>query len=235
MRQIFVQTANVSAFVNAMNDIVAAPADADKMVLVTGSAGRGKTRTAIWYAATSGALYLRAKYYWRGNFRMVLREIIWECGQKPAYRTDLMAEQVIEALRAHGKPLLIDEADYLDQGSIKTIRDIHDLSRVPVVFLGVSHIARAVLQDQAVWRRFAHNIVFRDLTPDEVPAILRQLCEVPLSDDAIDVISQNCKMMADVIRYIHHAERAWRGRTAQMPGSVVKGFKPRVLQGRGAA
>jgi hypothetical protein len=205
------------------------------MVLVTGSAGRGKTRTAIWYAASSGALYLRAKYFWRGNFRMLLREIIWECGQKPAYRTDLMADQVVEALRAGGKPVLIDEADYLDQGTIKTIRDIHDLARVPVVFLGVSHIAHAVLQDQAVWRRFAHNVGFQDLRPDEVPSILQQLCEVPVSDDAIELIAQNCKMMADLIRYIHHAERAWRGRTAQMPASVVKGFKPRVLQGRSAA
>jgi len=235
MRPVFVQTRNVGAFGRAMEALEEAHPEAPKMGLVTGSAGRGKTKTAIWYAAHRGAVYVRAKYHWRGNFRNLLREIVWECGHKPAHRSDQLFRQAVDLLRDGGRTVLIDEADYLDAGSLNTARDLHDEAGVPVVLIGVSKVTEAVLREQAVWSRVAQTVPFEDLAREEIPGILDQLCEVPLSEEAVELIAAEAKMMRDLIRYILHVEKVWRGRTQAAPGAVVRGFKARVLRGRSAA
>lgn len=235
MRSVFVQNGNVGRFIGAMNALADSANGGDKMALVTGSAGRGKTHTAIWYASCNDALYLRAEDNWGGNFRIFLRSLIWECGQKPARWTDELVRQAKDILRERRRPLIIDEADYLDRRTINTLRDLHDTVGAPIVMIGMARITRAVLSEQTVWSRITQSVQFHDLARDEIPGILEQLCEVSLSDAAVGEIAENCKMMRDLQRYILEAERKWRGRAQEMPAEAIKSFKARVLQGRKAS
>ncbi len=235
MNRVFLQTQNVHHFVTAMNALTGAHPEAPKMGVVTGVNGRGKTRTAIWYAASREALYMRAKFHWRGNYRYVLRELAFETGNKPVHRSDALYRQVVNALKQEPRAILIDEADYLDAGAVHTIRDVHDEAGVPVVLIGVSQITATVLREQAVWSRVVQNVQFSDLTRAEIPDLINQLCEVPVSEELAENVAENTSNMRDLVRYVLQIEHAWKDRKHAAPLSVAKGFKVRVLKGRAIA
>lgn len=235
MKTVFAQTHNVGQFMLALEAITESHPDAPKLALVTGQPGTGRTRTAIYYAANMGGTYLRAKNVWRGNFRNFLRALVVEHGHKPAHRADLIYNQAADLLRESGRPVIIDEADYLDRHTVHTARDLHDEVGVPFVFIGVDRIAEIFVAEQVLWSRLVQTVQFQGLQRDEVPGIMAQLCEVPVSQELVDLVSAECRMMRDLVRYVLHVEKAWRGRTHEAPASVVKGFKARVLKGRAAA
>ena len=66
IRPTFIRTKNVRNF-EALMDGLALGEDDSRLGLVYGRAGRGKSRTAQWYAANHGFVYLFVLTVWRTN------------------------------------------------------------------------------------------------------------------------------------------------------------------------
>ena len=100
IRPTFIRTKNVRNF-EALMDGLDLGEDDSRLGLVYGRAGRGKSRTAQWYAANHGYVYLFVLTVWRTNETEFLRalwpgashqgsaeaqERLFPCGDGPADR-----------------------------------------------------------------------------------------------------------------------------------------------------
>lgn len=194
MKQEFAYTKNVKRFVAAVNAIVKAPPGIDRMALVYGITGLGKTKTALWYwnqHLSQGAVYVRTKKLQNG--RWLLGEIVAEMGEDPMFRTEDRFRQAVELLIGTDRVVLLDEIDYLahDSKIVETIRDLHDICGNPWVFVGMERADRKLKRFSHLWRRFSQKIKFEPLDREDVAAVMAQICEVPIANDVPDWIMRN--------------------------------------------
>jgi len=207
MRPAFAETGNVRSFISAINKIKNYKEDIPSMALVFSDPGLGKTRTAIWYAAKEGGVYLRTKKLMSG--RWLLEELVAELGEAPMYRTSDLFRQIVEQLRAKPRPVFVDEVDYLtyDSRVIETLRDIHDITHAPLIFIGMGMADKKLMRYRHLYDRFSEIVKFMPLTRQDVQSIVTQMCEAKLSDAAIDYLcQQTAGKFRTLIVYMHRAE-----------------------------
>lgn len=70
MRNVFVETSNVSRFLTALDNLSQRGAEEACLVVVDGAPGLGKTTTLKHWVAQTGSIYLRAKKEWTPNWFM---------------------------------------------------------------------------------------------------------------------------------------------------------------------
>jgi len=190
MKKLFAETKNVRRFAVAVNSVLQAPAGIDRMGLVYGLPGLGKTETALWWVAHYGqnAAFVRTKKLMSG--RWLLEDIVSELGENPAWRTRDLFQQAVDVLTGTDRVVILDEVDYLshDARVIETIRDIHDTTNSPFIFIGMSEADKKLKRYRHLWRRFSQVVRFEPLDNEDVRAVLAQICEVAIEDSAIEVI-----------------------------------------------
>ena len=99
-----------------------------------------------------------------------------------------MVASIVEELTITPRPVFVDEADYLlrDRGvMLDVLRDIYDLSKVPIVMIGMETFARdlAVFGQGRMKRRVSQWIQFTGLDEDDSALVMRGLSEVEIADD----------------------------------------------------
>ena len=96
MKNLFVITKSVKKFHQAIDHINHKLKGVERMVLVTGEPGLGKTDAAIHYGAQNGAVMIRTLELMTGPW--LLRKIVSELGAAPAYRTDKNFDLIAQLL-----------------------------------------------------------------------------------------------------------------------------------------
>jgi DNA polymerase III delta prime subunit len=215
MKKSFAITNNVKRFMILVNDILEAPVGIERMALVYGDPGLGKTETAIWWANTysKDAVFVRTKKLMSG--RWLLEELVAELGESPAWRTSDLFRQAVEALAGTKRIVFLDEIDYLthDARVIETIRDIHDTTHSPFIFIGMHEADKKLKRYRHLYRRFSQIMRFDPLTKEDVVSVVKQICEVQVDEDAIDTIcSFGNTTVAVLYRWAERFERIARVR-----------------------
>ena len=219
MKKQFALTANVKRFSQAVNNILSAPPGIDRMALVYGDPGLGKTETALWWVNHygQGAAFVRTKKLMSG--RWLLEEIVSELGEQPAYRTSDLFRQAVDALAGTDRVVILDEIDYLahDPRCIETVRDIHDTTNSPFVFLGMGAADKKLKRYRHLWRRFSQVVRFEPLDKEDVTAVISQICEVPVDNSAIDAIcATNNLTVAMLYRWSQRFESLAKSRQLEL-------------------
>jgi DNA transposition AAA+ family ATPase len=208
MRRVFAETQNVKNFLSTINKIRDSREDIPRMALVFSEPGLGKTKTAIWYATREkGAIYCRCIN--KISQRHLLEKIVTEAGEIPSYRTHHLFNQIVDQFMSRPRILLIDEIDYLcASGAIEILRDIHDYTNTPVVLIGMNMADKKLMRYRHLYDRLSEGIVkFTPLTHQDIKSVVTQMCEVRLSDDAIDYLAeQTGGKFRSLISYMHRAE-----------------------------
>lgn len=234
MRDVFVQTKNVSAFTSA---IEAAKAErGPKIVNVKGRPGYGKTRTCAWFAAQENALYVEAQAGW--NIGWFLDDLCFELGVKPEHKLSGRSRQIKEIILKEQPVVLIDEADLLrhDRKVLETVKSIHDKCRVPVVLIGTGEIEQELRRYQQFLSRVCQQVEFGELSAGELPSVISQLSEVELDREAVEEAGRHIKTMRDAVRYIPHIERAVRSKQLKKADrELVRAVAQRMPRERAAA
>jgi DNA transposition AAA+ family ATPase len=186
MKQNFAVTGNVKRFVSAVDAVVKAPPRIDRMALVYGPPGLGKTETALWWwnqNMGSGAVYVRTKKLMTG--RWLLQDLVKELGEAPAHLTKDLFQQAQDILLNTDRVVILDEVDYLthDARVIETLRDLHDICRSPFIFIGMDQADAKLKRYRHLWRRFSQVVRFDHLSREDVRGVMNQICEVELTDD----------------------------------------------------
>lgn len=179
----------------------------ERMALIYGDPGLGKTETALQYAAGNGALFIRMRKLM--NARWLLRELVREFGDYPARYTEALFNQVIEHLERKKKTLILDEVDYFTSDSkvTETLRDLHDITGTPMLFIGMSQADKRLKRYPHLYDRFVEVVKFQPLDREDVELMVRELSSISFERDAIDKATELTEgKMRRVLGLLHRME-----------------------------
>jgi DNA transposition AAA+ family ATPase len=191
MRAKTAMTKDIRRLVQGVDDLLNRPSGTEGQGLLWGHPGLGKT-TAIAYVANKyDGIFVRALGCW--TVTSMLGDLCRELGGKRKCRRSDMVEFIVAELKKPGtapRPILIDEADYCFQDfkMVDTLRDIYDLSKCPIILIGMEDIARLVKTKETIARRITQWVEFHGLDLDDTSLVARECCEVAISDDLLNYV-----------------------------------------------
>jgi len=202
MRKLFVKTHNVKNFVGLMNNLIDKSNEVPKMGLVYGDPGLGKTRVAVWWAGRNDAVYVRAQN--NTTSHGILEKVVEELGEAPSKKSTDLMKQCIAHLRLNPQVVIIDEVDYLISRSktIETLRDLHDLTGVPVVLIGMQEAKIKLGKFKHLFDRISEIIEFKPFSKEDMEVIVEELSEIKITDEAKVIFFEKSNRFRQVIKGI---------------------------------
>ena len=206
MNKIFVKTQNVKNFIGLVENLINNPQNIPKMGLVYGEPGLGKSQTALWLSCKYDGIYLRASNLMTG--RWLLEEMVKELDEIPRFLTSDNFNIVVKKLKQNPQVIFIDEIDYLmnTYKTIETLRDIHDETDCPIIFIGMGLAHRKLERYKHLYDRFSEIIKFETFGVNDLSQIIGQLSEIPLTPDAIEYIHSKYNRFRQIVQLINQME-----------------------------
>lgn len=206
MKKIFVKTTNVKNFIGLVENLINKPKNIPKMGLVYGEPGLGKSQTALWLACKYDAIYLRATNLMTG--RWILEELVKELDEIPRFLTSNNFNIVVKKLKQNSQVIFIDEIDYLmnNYKTIETLRDIHDETGCPIIFIGMGLAHRKLERYKHLYDRFSEILKFEIFGVNDLSQIFGQLSEIPFTHDAVEYIHSKFNRFRQIVQLINQME-----------------------------
>ena len=206
MNKTFVRTNNVKNFIGLVENLQNKPKNIPKMGLVYGEPGLGKSQTALWLACKYDGIYIRASNLMTS--RWLVEEIVREMDELPRYLTSDNFNVVISKLSQKPKIIFVDEVDYLmnNYKSVETLRDIHDKTDCPIVFVGMGLAHRKLERYKHLYDRFSEIVKFETFGVNDIGQIIGQLSEVTFTPDSIEYIHKKYNRFRQIVQLINQME-----------------------------
>jgi DNA transposition AAA+ family ATPase len=207
MKDLFINTKNVRKFENGVKAANHKLIGVERMVLVTGEAGLGKTKAAIHHCAQNGAILVRTLELMRGPW--LLRAVVKELGAEPKRQISDVFDQIIDLQKDKMRTIVFDEVDrFADKTEIlETIRDIHDVCHCPIVFIGEELVDKKLMKYRRLYRRFIEVVRFERMDLEDLRNMINQVADVKFEPAAISRLATETNgKISDVINVIHRAE-----------------------------
>ena len=206
MNKIFVKTQNVKNFIELVENLINKPKYIPEMGLVFGEPGLGKSQTALWLACKYDGIYLRASNLMTG--RWLLEEIVKELDEIPRFLTSDNFNIVVKKLKQNPQVIFIDEIDYLmnNYKSIETLRDIHDETGCPIIFIGMGLAHRKLERYKHLYDRFSEILKLEIFGVNDLSQIIGQLSEIPFTHDAVEYIHSKFNRFRQIVQLINQME-----------------------------
>lgn len=206
MNKTFVRTRNVRNFIGLVEALKSKPKNIPKMGLIYGEPGLGKSQTALWLACKYDGIYIRASNLMTS--RWLVEEIVREMDELPRYLTSDNFNVVISKLIQKPKIIFVDEIDYLmnNYKSVETLRDIHDKTNCPIVFVGMGLAHRKLERYKHLYDRFSEIVKFETFGVNDIGQIINQLSEITFTPDAIEYIHSKYNRFRQIVQLINQME-----------------------------
>ena len=206
MNKIFVKTQNVKNFIGLVENLINKPQNIPKMGLVYGESGLGKSQTALWLACKYDGIYLRASNLMTG--RWLLEEMVKELDEIPRFLTSDNFNIVVKKLKQSPQVIFIDEIDYLmnNYKSIETLRDIHDETDCPIIFIGMGLAHRKLERYKHLYDRFSEILKFEIFGVNDLSQIIEQLSEITFTPDSIEYIHSKYNRFRQIVQLVNQME-----------------------------
>ena len=206
MNKIFVKTTNVKNFIGLVENLINKPKNIPKMGLVYGEPGLGKSQTALWLACKYDGIYLRASNLMTG--RWLLEEMVKELDEIPRFLTSDNFNIVVKKLKQNPQVIFIDEIDYLinNYKTIETLRDIHDKTDCPIIFIGMGLAHRKLERYKHLYDRFSEILRFEIFGVNDLSQIINQLSEISFTPDAVEYIYSKFNRFRQIVQLINQME-----------------------------
>lgn len=109
------------------------------MATFHGFSGYGKTSAATYAAVKHRCYHIQVKSVW--TQKHLCEMVLLALGVQPARTISRMVDQIGNELALSGRPLLIDEADFLVQKRmVEVVRDIYESSAAAIVLIGEENL-----------------------------------------------------------------------------------------------
>ena len=206
MNKIFVKTQNVKNFIGLVENLINKPKNIPKMGLVYGEPGLGKSQTALWLSCKYDGIYLRASNLMTG--RWLLEEMVKELDEIPRFLTSDNFNIVVKKLKQSPQVIFIDEIDYLmnNYKTIETLRDIHDETGCPIIFIGMGLAHRKLERYKHLYDRFSEILKFETFGVNDLSQIIGQLSEIPYTPEAIEYNHSKYNRFRQIVQLINKME-----------------------------
>lgn len=196
----FVNTKNVRNFGVMMDGLQLAKQGRgegdERLGLVFGRAGRGKTRTVQTYAAHHGCVYLETAVVW--SELDFLKGLCLELGiRTPAGRRGRCFQDAFDALIADPKPVFIDEIERFGQRFLEIVRDLAKITGGIFVLVGEEELPHLMKRNRRIWSRTYQAMEFKPIEPADIITYVNQ--------------TTGLKMTAEAMGFLHKASGGdWR-------------------------
>jgi hypothetical protein len=154
--------------------------------MVSGRAGRGKSRTVTWWHTNNVSIYLRCAEAWRGSVLGFLRALCRGLGDDPEglpHRKYIAYERAVDRLSQARQPVFLDEIEKLDRSFLDLVRDLSDEAAVPVVLIGEEELVTAVRRNRRVWSRVYQSVEFAPIAPSDIILFAGETAHVALTPE----------------------------------------------------
>ncbi len=166
---------NVSAFVAMVDRVMTRTVGLDALAVFYGPSGFGKTTAATYAANYFNAWQVQVKSCWTATKLCVA--VLDEMGIQPKKRVYDMVDQIAEEMAFTGRPLIIDEADFLvKRRMIEIIRDIHEGSGAPVILIGEELLPQKLQRWERVSGRVLETVAAQPACAEDVEHLARIYC-----------------------------------------------------------
>jgi Uncharacterized ATPase, putative transposase len=225
MKNVFVETENVTTFKAGLDKLDRRVAKEKNLIVIDGEPGLGKTTTLSWWVAQTDTVYLRACKEWTP--RWFLEDLLNALGVRPRNSFHDRYQQGVEALldrqsllamKRRTFAVVIDEADHISNNSriMETARDFSDNADIPFIFVGMGKIRANLTKFPQIWSRVAAYIRFEKASKEDVIRFCKELCEVPVADDLAGFLHQASdgfarEILDGIFRIETFGERAGNG------------------------
>lgn len=175
-------TKNVKKFLAATKILMDRSPGVEGMGLLWGRPGEGKSTVIAFATRHTNGVFLRTNSCW--SVTAMLRALSVELRLPQLRYRDPMLSAAVEALAANPRPIFIDEADYLlrNPAMLDALRDIYDLTGVPVVLIGMEDMAVKVQAVPKLARRVTQWVEFSGVDLGDARVLADTVCEIPLDD-----------------------------------------------------
>ena len=206
MNKIFVKTQNVKNFIGLVENLQNKLKNVPKIGLIYGEVGLGKSQTALWLSCKYDAIYLRATNLMTG--RWLLAELVKELDEIPRYLTSDNFNLVVKKLKQNPKLIIVDEIDYLMNNlkTIEVLRDIHDETDCPIVFVGMGLAHRKLERYKHIYDRFSEIVKFETFEICDLKLIFEQLSEIDITAEAIEYVHKKYNRFRQIKQLIIQLE-----------------------------
>jgi Holliday junction resolvasome RuvABC ATP-dependent DNA helicase subunit len=185
MKDKIVQTSNITRAVSMLETLKNRSKRSDCLGLFYGRWGFGKSTTIEYIYTNSRCFYVRAMEAWRRSTNMMIEDIMRAYHVEPKGRLKSDLPELIRTMKKNGYPLFIDEADRVVRKFtlIEIIRDLHDLSKIPIVLVGQENIVNMLGRRDLgpVFSRITSICEFKELTTQDIQHICMELCDLECS------------------------------------------------------
>ena len=221
----FVKTSNVERFLAAVSAVEQRGAPEASILLVSGDAGHGKSKTGQWWALEQEAVFIRVKA--AATPHWVLTDLVRELGeQAPAHSCEKLFAQAVGFLAKDPRPIILDEVEngLRDIAVLEIVRDITDLTEIPVVFIGREYVWGRLKRYPHFRTRVSARAEFGPVTLDDVKRCLAEICEVAVAGEvATEIHNQSDGHIREVIKAIKNVERIGKRTKGEVGMDDVKG------------
>lgn len=184
---------NIQALQDAYTSVENAELGAERIVLLHGATGTGKSTAVIHLMNRTNAIYVEASPAW--TLASMYRAIVTAIGADPKGSAADLETYIVGEMGKKDRPLFIDEIDHiLLPGAatalrmLEAIRSLHDKSKMPVVMIGMDRIEQKIRLREQLARRVNQWVKFLDLDRDDARIVADTLCDVPINDDWLDAL-----------------------------------------------
>ena len=178
MRATTAKTKNVMAAFDAYQTVEqAAQEGSPAMALFSGQAGLGKTTAGAYLFVNADGILVRCLK--SDTMGTLLERLAQDLGLDKRQRKADMINFIVKELAITGKPLFIDEADYLADKTevLETIRDIYDLACVPIVLIGYEHLPKKIKRLPQLFGRISQHVQFQKADEEDIAIMANELVE----------------------------------------------------------
>ncbi len=190
---------NVALFSALVDRVMERPSGLPGMATFHGKSGLGKSCCAIYAANKSRAYYVQVRSVWTRKHMLV--SILGEMGIRPAATIPQMMDQVGEQLSLSGRPLIIDEADYLlAKGMIEVVRDIYESSLAAIILIGEEGLPQALQKFERVHGRMLDWQAALPATENDARTLAKLYC--PQTTVGDDLLTHNLESSGGSVRRI---------------------------------
>lgn len=209
MRKVFVKTSNVTRFwagATSVQEQTAAPEA--RLVLATGEAGFGKSKTATHWAVQQDAVLVRVGAAITPHWMLSL--LAKELGIEPERSCERLFGRIADRLEKEPRAIVLDEMENAlrDIRCVDIVRDLTDTLDLTMVLVGRANVRGRLERHRQIWSRVSAVVEFEPTGRDDVRLLCDELCEVPVDDAVVDLITAEAGgLVREVVKAIENVER----------------------------
>lgn len=177
---------NVGLIASAIEKSLARPKNLPGLVVMYGASGLGKTVGATFAANVYRAYYIECRDTW--TKKAFLTAVLREMTVMPSRTTSEMVDQIADQLSRSGRPLIIDDAQYLlDKAAANVLTDIYNSSRATIILIGEERIPASLAKLERLHNRVLEWVPAQPASKDDIRTLTQQSYpELRFDDDLLE-------------------------------------------------